>query len=118
MSNATRYIVSGLAAGTISGILGSGGGLILVPLLAIFCKANAQEVFSQSLGVVLPVCICSLAVQHRYAVTSFSVLLPYLLGGAIGGGCAAEAGRRIPAVWLHRCFGIIMLWSGIRCLFS
>lgn len=47
MSNATRYIVSGLAAGTITGILGSGGGLILVPLLAIFCKANAQEVFSQ-----------------------------------------------------------------------
>ena len=118
MSNAIGYIASGLAAGTITGILGSGGGLILVPLLAIFCKANAQEVFSQSLGIMLPVCICSLAVQHRYAVTSFSVLLPYLLGGAIGGGCAAVAGRRIPAVWLHRCFGIIMLWSGIRCLFS
>ena len=91
MSNAIGYIASGFAAGTITGILGSGGGLILVPLLAIFC---------------------------RYAVTSFSVLLPYLLGGAIGGGCAAAVGRRIPAVWLHRCFGIIMLWSGIRCLFS
>lgn len=118
MSEATRYIIAGLAAGTVTGILGSGGGLVLVPLLAILCKADGQEVFSQSLSIMLPICICSLAVQHRYAVTPFSELLPYLLGGAIGGGCAALVGRRIPAVWLHRCFGIIMLWSGIRCLFS
>lgn len=118
MSEATHYIITGFAAGTVTGILGSGGGLVLVPLLAILCKADGQEVFSQSLSIMLPICICSLAVQHRYAVTPFSELLPYLLGGAFGGGCAALVGRRIPAIWLHRCFGIIMLWSGIRCLFS
>ena len=116
MSNATRYIVSGLAAGTITGILGSGGGLILVPLLAIFCKANAQEVFSQSLGIMLPVCICSLAVQHRYAVTSFSVLLPYLLGGTLGGGGGGRWFRGVHPLWLRRGFGLLLILGGARCL--
>lgn len=118
MSKAIRYIAAGLAAGIITGILGSGGGLVLVPLLAVLCKAEGTAAFSQSLSIMLPICICSLIVQHHYTAAPLWELAPYLLGGAIGGGSAALIGRRIPAVWLHRCFGIIMLWSGIRCLFS
>lgn len=118
MTDAIRYIAAGAAAGTITGILGSGGGLVLVPLLAILCKADEKTVFSQSLSIMLPICLCSLAVQQHYSATPLLELLPFLLGGAVGGGCAALVGQRIPTVWLHRCFGIIMLWSGIRCLFS
>ena len=118
MQKIIRYIAAGLIAGTITGILGSGGGLVLVPLLSILCKADGDTVFSQSLSIMLPICICSFIVQHHYTTAPFGELDPYLLGGAIGGGCAALVGRRIPAIWLHRCFGIIMLWSGIRCLFS
>ena len=118
MQKTIQYIAAGAAAGTITGILGSGGGLVLVPLLSILCKADGQNAFSQSLCIMLPICLCSLAVQQYYSITPFSELVPFLLGSAIGGGGAALVGRRIPAVWLHRCFGIIMLWSGIRCLFS
>ena len=38
MDSRIRYLITGLAAGAVTGILGSGGGLVLVPLLTVVCK--------------------------------------------------------------------------------
>ena len=118
MGVALRYAVAGFAAGTITGILGSGGGLILVPFLTILCKENPEKVFPSSLGIMFPVCLCSLLAQRNLAAVPLSSLLPYLLGGTIGGVLSLAAAKRIPLLWLHRVFGCILLWSGFRCLFS
>ena len=42
--------------------------------------------------------------------------LPYLTGGFLGGIAAGLWGNRIPVLWLHRIFGIMILWGGIRYL--
>lgn len=118
MKNAVRYLFTGLAAGTVTGVIGSGGGLVLVPLLSVFCQVDDAAVFGQSLSIMLPICICSLLVQHVYCAVPLQELMPYLFGGAVGGACAAVIGKHISSAWLHRIFGLIMLWSGIRCLFS
>lgn len=113
-----RYVAAGLAAGSITGILGSGGGLILVPFLTVLCKEDSEMVFPRSLSIMLPICLCSLLAQRSLAAVSLSDVLPYLIGGAIGGVLSLVAAKRIPLLWLHRFFGCILLWSGFRCLFS
>lgn len=113
-----RYAVAGLAAGAVTGVLGSGGGLVLIPLLCLLCKEDDQALFPYSLGIMLPICICSLLMQHRLSSPPGGEMLPLLLGGAIGGGISALLGRHVPLAWLHRFFGCILLWSGFRCLFS
>lgn len=118
MRVALRYIVAGFAAGAITGILGSGGGLILVPFLTVLCKEDSEMVFPSSLGIMLPICLCSLLAQRNQAAVPLSDVLPYLLGGGIGGVLSLAAAKRIPLLWLHRFFGCILLWSGFRCLFS
>lgn len=107
-----RYMIAGTAAGTITGILGSGGGLILVPLLFLLC--HSENVFSVSLAVMLPTCIVSLLFLG--VQTPLSDALPYLIGGSVGGLLAVPLSEHIPTILLHKFFGIIMLWGGYRFL--
>lgn len=112
------YVTAGFAAGAVTGVLGSGGGLVLIPLLSTLCKEEEKALFPCSLGIMLPVCICSLLMQHRLSAPLLWETVPFLLGGTIGGGISILIGKRVPLVWLHRFFGCILLWSGFRCLFS
>ena len=118
MSLSVRYAIAGLAAGAVTGILGSGGGLVLVPLLALLSKEDDESLFPYSLSIMFPICLCSLLIQSGLSAVSFQESLPYLLGAGIGGIVSMAASKRISPVWLHRFFGCILLWSGFRCIFS
>lgn len=117
MKKHVRLIVAGSAAGTITGILGSGGGMILVPLLSLFCREDENRIFPSSLAIMLPICCCSLLLQKGLTSLPFQDVFPYLAGGAVGGILSCIAAGRISDAWLHRLFGILLLWSGFRCLF-
>ena len=117
MRTAIRYAIAGLAAGSVTGILGSGGGLVLVPLLAFLSKEDSENVFAYSLSIMFPICLCSLLIQRGLSSVSFQEALPYLLGSIVGGVGSMAASKRISPVWLYRFFGCILLWSGFRCLF-
>lgn len=118
MRSIIRYATVGLAAGAVTGILGSGGGLVLVPLLSAVCGEEESAVFPSSLSIMLPICLCSMAIQFRLSSLPFQEMTPFLIGGVVGGGISAIIGKRVPLVWLHRAFGGILIWSGLRCLFS
>ena len=118
MSRSLRYAAVGLAAGAVTGILGSGGGLVLVPLLSAFCEEDASTLFPRSLSIMLPICLCSLLIQYCTSPLPLPGMAPYLIGGALGGAASIFIGKRLPLTLLHRFFGLILLWSGFRCLFS
>lgn len=104
---------SGLAAGTVTGLFGGGGGMILVPLLTMLTNLHDEEIFPASLSVILPVCLISLVCSGRILL---SEALPFLPGSLLGGWLAGRLGQRIPLKWLHRALGILILWGGIRYL--
>lgn len=112
-----RYAAAGLAAGAVTGILGSGGGMVLIPLLTFLSQEDSDAVFPYSLSIMLPICLSSLLTQSSSAAISLEASLPYLIGGTIGGILSPVVSGRISPVWLHRFFGCILLWSGFRCLF-
>ncbi len=118
MSKSLRYAFTGLISGSITGILGTGGGLVLIPMLSLLCHEDDNFLFQQSLSVMLPICICTIFFHRQYIAIPFADMLPFFLGGILGGSCAAIVRNHIPAQWLHHIFGLILIWSSIRCLFS
>ncbi len=109
-------ILAGLLAGTVNGLFGAGGGMVLVPLLTLLTDIDDRELFPASISIILPICLVSLGVTAFTSGVAWQQALPYLAGSAAGGILAGIWGRKIPVVWLHRGLGAMILWGGIRYL--
>ena len=107
------HVLAGLGAGAVNGLFGAGGGMVLIPLLRLLTDLEDREIFASSLAIILPICLVSLAASP---VIPWREALPYLIGSALGGAAAGIWGRRIPAKWLHRGLGILIIWGGLRYL--
>lgn len=108
--------MAGFLAGSVTGLFGGGGGMVLVPLLCWLTDIEDSAVFPASVSVILPVCLVCLLVRSHGGALPWRDALPYLMGSGIGGILAGTLGLRIPVAWLHRILGIMILWGGIRYL--
>lgn len=114
-----KYLGSGLAglgAGSVNGLFGAGGGMVLVPLLTSLTQLPDDEIFPSSVSIILPICLVSLSYSLWGSTVDWTSVLPYLIGSAAGGVLAGLFGRKIPTLWLHRLLGVLILWGGVRYL--
>lgn len=107
------FVLAGLSAGVVNGLLGGGGGMILVPILTQFAVTDEAEVFPTSVAIILPICIVSLLFSPKIPLPD---VLPYLAGSLIGGAAAGIWGKKIPVLWLHRGLGALIIYGGIKYL--
>ncbi len=108
--------LAGFAAGSVTGLFGAGGGMILVPLLCWLTDIRDDAIFPASVSIILPVCFVCLLFRAKTGALPWQEAMPYLIGSGIGGILAGILGKRIPALWLHRVLGAMILWGGIRYL--
>ena len=119
MSRSTNlgYALSGGIAGLVAGLLGTGGGMILIPLLQFSVKPNEDALFPTSVYIMLPLCLVTLCAEAMSrGGLPFSMAWPYMAGGATGGVLAGILAKRIPTLWLHRGLGALIIWGGVRYL--
>ena len=108
--------IAGLLAGVVNGIFGGAGGMVLIPALRLWTDVEDDALFSMSVSVMLPVCLLSLFLASRRTSLPWLDAMPYLLGSALGGVVVGFWGKKIPIKWLHRGFGIMLIWGGVRYL--
>ena len=114
--NPVKTAIAGAAAGTVNGLFGAGGGMVLVPLLTALTDIDEQDVFPASVSIILPICVVSLSFGAMNGIFAWKEALPYLIGSAAGGVLAGLFGKKIPLTWLHRGLGLLILWGGVRYL--
>lgn len=107
---------AGLAAGTVNGVFGAAGGMVLIPALQLSKAVPEDALFPMSVSVMLPVCLVSILMSSPMAALPWAESWPYLAGSVLGGAIAGFWGQKIPLVWLHRILGAMILWGGIRYL--
>ena len=109
------YAAAGAAAGFVCSLLGAGGGMVLVPLLQ---RAGVEPVKSHatSVAIILPLSACSAAGYLWRGEVVLSDTLPWLLPVLAGSAAGAWLLPKISARWLHRLFGLFMLWAAGRML--
>ena len=89
-----QLVTIGLAGGVLSGLLGVGGGIVMVPLLVLWAGYAQRDAHAMSLGAIVPI---SVAGVLTYGVAG-EVRLPEAIALAVG----AVAGARVGAGLLSR----------------
>ncbi len=110
------YLLIGAAAGTVNGLFGAGGGLLLVPLMIRFCKLEQKQAFATALVVMLALSAVSLAVYWYRGSVDFRAALPYLLGGVAGGVIGGVWMKRIKVKWLRLALAAFLLYGGVKAV--
>lgn len=116
MKQYLSYALAGFAAGSITGLFGAGGGMVLVPLLCLLTDIKEESIFPTSISIILPICLVCLFLRSGAKTLPWAEAFPYLIGSALGGILVGVFGKNIPAKWLHRLLGAMILWGGIRYL--
>lgn len=112
-------IVIGLVAGILSGVMGVGGGVVMIPLMILLLGFNQHQAQGTSLAV-LAVPVTFLAaynyynegyVNWKYAAV---IAVFFVIGGMVGSKFAVKIDQKI----LKRIFGGILLVISIKMLWG
>lgn len=114
-------VAIGLLAGILSGLVGVGGGIIMVPLFVFVLGLSQHNAQGLSLAVMLPP-VTFFAVYNYHTAgaggnidwrIAVIVALLFFIGGFIGSKIALQIDQRL----LKRIFGVLMLIVAIRLIF-
>jgi uncharacterized membrane protein YfcA len=112
-------VIIGLLAGVLSGFMGVGGGVIMIPLMILLLGFNQHEAQGTSLAV-LAVPVTFLAaytyyneghVNWRFAIV---IAFAFVIGGYIGSKFAVNIDQAI----LKKIFGVILFIAAVKLFFS
>ena len=107
-------VLVGLAAGFVAGMLGVGGGVIIVPGLALFVGLSQLHAEATSLVAIVPTAIVGAWRQDRYGNVRWrdALLIGSLsAGGAFGGVALANI---LPERALELGFAALMLFAAFQ----
>lgn len=119
MSQLIILIGIGLCAGILSGFIGIGGGVVIVPALMYFMGMNQLGAQGTSLAIMLPP-VGILAFMNYYKADQMNVkyaavvALTFIIGGYLGSKVALKINPNI----VRFIFGILMLYVSARLIWS
>ena len=112
-------IIIGLLAGVLSGLVGVGGGILMIPLLIIFLGLTQHEAQGTALFAMLPPIGILAAINYykegfvkwEYAIV---IAFTFVIGGYLG----SKLSLSLPPQMVRRIFGVIMLLGAIKLISS
>jgi len=115
-------IAIGIAAGILSGLVGVGGGIALVPLLVYFLHYNQHQAQGTSLGVLtFPVVILAFITYYNDckktgAPIEFNVIAIIAVGFVAGGLLGSKIAVKVDQELLRKLFAVLLFYTGVKML--
>lgn len=105
----------GFLAGIISGLLGAGGGIIVVPSLMML-GLERKKSHVASICIMLPICIVSSIMYLKSEAVSVSQAMPYIPAGIAGAFAGSFLLSYIDQNILKKIFACLSIWAGFRLI--
>lgn len=118
------FVLLGVGSGLLSGLLGAGGGLVIVPgLLLVFRLLHMPSALlmhmavGTSLATMIIIAIRSLISHMRHKVSFFDVYKKIAPGVMVGVVCGGILAHFVHSRWLSIAFGVFVFYMAYRLLF-
>ncbi len=113
------YIILGVVAGTLSGMLGIGGGIVLIPALVFIFGLTQLQAQGTTLALMIPPIGLLAALRYyqngnvKLSMAGF-ICLGFFIGGLIG----ANFVQNLPEPLLRKTFALFLFFVSLGMLFS
>jgi len=110
-------LLIGLAAGILSGLVGVGGGLIIVPALIFFLGFTQHQAQGTSLGLLLlPVGILAVINYYNKGNVDIRVVAIMSLAFLLGGWLGSKLALRLPEDVVKKIFAVFLFYTAFKLL--
>ncbi len=111
-------LLIGLAAGMLSGLVGVGGGIIIVPCLVFFLGFSQKLAQGTSLGILLlPIGILGALQYHKQGYIDFKVIAIIAVAFFFGSFLGSKIALSLSQENVKKIFAVIMMLVAIKMLF-
>ena len=111
-------LLIGMASGLLSGLVGVGGGIIIVPSLIYFLSFSQKAAQGNSLGILLlPVGILGVIQYYKQGTIDYKVVLIVSLGFLAGNFLGSKFALTLSDAVLKKLFAILMVLIAVKMLF-
>jgi len=112
-------IVVGILAGVISGFVGVGGGIIMVPAMVWLLGYSQHQAQGTSLAVIMfPVVFLAARNYYRAGMIDPKVVLVIALAFFVGGYFGSKWSLALPMATVQKIFGVLMLVASFKLIFG
>lgn len=110
-------VIVGLAAGVLSGMVGVGGGIIIVPALVIFLGFSQHEAQGTSLGLLLlPVGILAVINYYNKGYIDIRVVAIMSVAFILGGWFGSKLSLSLPQDTVKKIFAVVLFYTAFRMM--
>jgi uncharacterized protein len=111
-------ILIGVAAGMLSGLVGIGGGLVIVPALVYFLGFSQHTAQGTSLALILlPVGIFAVIFYYKQGHVDIKVVWLLAVGFIIGSALGSKVALSLPQETVKKIFAVLMILIAVKMLF-
>jgi hypothetical protein len=111
-------ILIGIAAGMLSGLVGIGGGLVIVPALVYFLGFSQHTAQGTSLMMILlPVGVLAVINYYKQGYVDMKVVWLLAIGFIVGGYFGSKIAISLPQETVKKIFAVLMIAIAIKMLF-
>ena len=110
--------IIGLAAGILSGMIGIGGGIIIVPALVFILGFSQQQAQGTSLGLLLlPVGILAVMNYYKQGYIDIKVVAIMSVTFILGGWLGSKLSLSLPQETIKKIFAVLLIVVAAKMLF-
>lgn len=111
-----KPLLIGAVGGSVAGLLGVGGGVLLVPMMVGLLGMTQHDAHGTSLAVVMVIAIFAATSYAIFGSVNWTLVAIIGSGSVVGGLLGARLMARVPGRLLQRLFGVLLLLLAVRFL--
>jgi uncharacterized protein len=119
MSNIPLYLLLGLIAGVLSGVIGIGGGVIIVPALIFLFGLSQHQAQGTTLALMIPpIGLLAAWTYYKQGYADLRIAAFICLGFFFGSWVGAKIATGLSNMVLEKIFGIALLLIALKMIFG
>lgn len=116
---AILYLLLGLLAGILSGLIGIGGGVIIVPSLIFLFGFSQHQAQGTTLALLVPpIGFLAAWIYYQQGYVDLKAALFICMGFFAGGFCGAKFASHLSNAFLEKVFGGALLVIALKMIFT